>query len=81
MFPRRFGRSWGGFLAGTIFLVCLLVPLRSLTTGQNSTQHDPIVLNAETMITRGRQVFRFDTLVMKLFGEDNCGSMKQLRVD
>src|SRR5438105_2427505 len=61
MFPRRFGRSWEGFLAGTIFLVCLLVPLRSLTTGQNSTQHDPIVLNAETMITRGRQVFRFDT--------------------
>jgi len=61
MFPRRFGRSWGGFLAGTIFLVCLLVPLRSLTTGQNSTQHDPIVLNAETMITRGRPVFRFDT--------------------
>jgi len=61
MFTRRFGRSWGRFLAGTIFLVCLLVPLRSLTTGQNSTQHDPIVPNAETMITKGRQIFRFDT--------------------
>ena len=62
MFPRRFGRSWGRVLAGTTVLVCLLVLLRALPTiGQNPTQHDAVVLNAQTMITQGRQTFRFDT--------------------
>src|SRR5262249_12997088 len=62
MFPRLSDRSWRTFIGSAIVLVCLSVMLRPVTTtGEDPKPKDPVQLNADAMVTTGRQTFRFDT--------------------
>jgi hypothetical protein len=53
VFRQLSGPFWRGLLA-----VLIVVPI----SGQSQNrQHDPIIANAETTVTQGQQIFRFDT--------------------